>query len=58
MLMENSAMSVDTALNTATSLFNWVVTSITSNAILTAAFVVSALIPAGIAIFRHLKNAV
>ena len=58
MLMEAGAMSVSDALSTATSLFGWVVDSITSNAILTAAFVVSALIPAGIAIFRHLKNAV
>jgi|GEM_PF-1602800 hypothetical protein len=58
MFLTEGALSVDTALTTATSLFNWVVSSITSNPILTAAFVVSALIPAGIAIFRHLKNAV
>lgn len=51
-------MNVEGALETATTLFSWVVTTVTSNAILTAVFVVTTLIPAGIMIFRRVKRSV
>lgn len=51
-------MDVASSLTTATSLFNWVIECITANPIMTAAFVVAVLIPAGVMIFRQLKNAV
>ena len=55
MLLE---MSVASALSDATTLFNWVIECITGNAIMTTAFVVSVLIPAGIMVFKKLKNTV
>lgn len=58
MVLEGSSFSVSEALTTATSLISWVFTQISSNSILTAVFVVATLVPAGIGIFRHLKNAV
>lgn len=58
MLLSASTMDVSSALTTATSLFNWVIECITANPVMTAAFVVSVLIPAGIMIFRNLKHAV
>ena len=58
MVIEVGAMDVSTSLTTATLLFNWVIECITANPVMTAAFVVAVLIPAGIMIFRQLKNAV
>lgn len=58
MVVEAGAMDVSTSLTTATSLFNWVIECITANPVMTAAFVVAVLIPAGIMIFSQLKNAV
>ena len=55
MLLE---MNVTSALSDATTLFNWVIDCITSNPIMTTAFVVSVLIPAGIMVFHKLKNTV
>lgn len=57
-LADVGTFDVASALETGTKLINWVFTSISSNAILTAVFVVATLVPAGIGIFRHLKNAV
>ena len=53
-----AGMTVTKALSDATQLFNWVIDVITSNAIMTTAFVVSVLIPAGIMVFHKLKNTV
>ena len=58
MVVEAGTMDVSTSLTTATSLFNWVIECITANPVMTAAFVVAVLIPAGIMIFRQLKSAV
>lgn len=51
-------MEVSTALTTATTLFTWVIDTITANAILTAVFVVTTLIPAGIMVFKKIKRSV
>ena len=58
MLLSGDGMSVSNALSDATTLFNWVIDCITSNPIMTTAFVVSVLIPAGIMVFHKLKNTV
>lgn len=51
-------MSVSSALADATTLFNWVMDCITNNPIMTTAFVVTVLVPAGIMVFSRLKNTV
>lgn len=58
MVLSSSGMNVTNALSDATTLFNWVIDCITSNAIMTTAFVVSVLIPAGIMVFHKLKGTV
>lgn len=58
MALEAGAFDITTALSTGTQLIKWVFGEIADNPILTAVFVCLTLIPAGIGIFRHLKNAV
>lgn len=58
MLLSANGMDVSSALSTATSLFGWVVDCITSNPVMTATFVVSTLIPAGVMVFRNVKHTV
>lgn len=60
MLLSGGAatMNITDALASGTQLFNWVIDIITSNAIMTTAFVMSVLIPAGIMVFHKLKNTV
>jgi hypothetical protein len=55
--MDNS-MTIANALADATDLFTWVMDCITSNPIMTTAFVVTVLVPAGIMVFHRLKNTV
>lgn len=51
-------VSVDTALETGTQVFTWVMTTITSSALLTAAFCLSVLVPAGVMVFRKVTRSV
>lgn len=58
MTMAEDGTSISNALSDATTLFSWVIDCITSNPIMTTAFVVSVLIPAGVMVFHKLKNTV
>lgn len=56
--LASSGMNVTSALSDATQLFNWVIDCITANPVMTTAFVVTVLIPAGIMVFHRLKSTV
>ena len=56
--LADGGMNVTSALSDATQLFNWVISCITANAVMTTAFVVTVLIPAGIMVFHRLKSTV
>lgn len=53
-----TTLSITDALGYATELFNWVIECITSNPIMTTAFVVTVLIPAGVMVFHRVKGTV
>lgn len=58
MALTDTGLSITDALGNATELFNWVISCITSNPIMTTAFVVTVLIPAGVMVFHRVKGTV
>ena len=53
-----TTLTITDALSNATELLNWVIDCITSNPIMTTAFVVTVLIPAGVMVFHRVKGTV
>ena len=60
MLLEagSGGVTISSALGDATTLFSWVLDTITSNVILCAAFVLGVLVPAGVMVFRRMIHSV